>query len=871
MIDSLLQPRQDVLSGRLQGVVDIERFNDPRGRSLESRAEDFFESTYVTGELRRLIGSLHTRLHSDGSEPGLILLEGPKGVGKSHDSLVPLHLVSAGDKLGSWLARNNLTFQAPLGTRLVWRKFTDFPLESLWGVVGQEIGAKFRTDQPPSIEEFRQAVGEKKLVLIFDELESGVQSISDPALRRRNLNFLQMVSEEANRAGSNVALLASVYDGNQEPGQTLKRVARVELRFQDAADRRRILFHRLFQVSPADPSPEIDAIIQSHLNSWRRFGISIPPGYAEECRETYPFTPELMELVLVRVRAKGGFQGTRGALGFLAALVRARCHATHLITLADAGLADPELRTWLADLDPSQNLITCAESNYRELKTSPFADRIASAVLIASLAPSAREPGLPIDELARQVLGPESDYNAFQISLTNFKKFGSYFHERAGSVFFDTRENAHSKVNLRSLSIAEDEAKDRIATWWTSEILRDHDAVVFNDPSTVQTSLDARIGSDIRLVVSPRRLTPEEIHHLYFGLRRRNTVMLIEPRDERVDLHKNPDLIKYAQNSIAAERLAQAADDAARREEFNRIGNEDKRNALDYLKKTNFSFVQVVRYGPSAAESDFQRENLPAAATREQIIQHALRQLYPMTLVQEHLAARAGDLIGRRVSQVEEEYRNTPGFPMLLTHSVFQEAVRNLVALGNVVGLEHAAEDQGRVCGRQPRLSGDQLPDAVISQPFHVAESPHTGLLSGSKPTSPAAAPIAGPSTPPHGSGSVIGPVSSPVAETLSTSFLQTRQQVRQEVARLLESHQDSRVGMIRVALTYEERQTDMASLPSLIRGSIAGIGRFSGEATLQFAGPFTKAETEELLERVPDFTPGACRVTLTLLQNERA
>ena len=73
------------------------------------------------------------------------------------------------------------------------------------------------------------------------------------------------------------------------------------------------------------------------------------------------------------------------------------------------------------------------------------------------------------------------------------------------------------------------------------------------------------------------------------------------------------------------------------------------------------------------------------------------------------------------------------------------------------------------------------------------------------------------------------------------------------------------------MALTYDERETDMASLPSLIRGTIAGIGSFSGEATLQYAGPFTKAETEELLERIPDFTPGACRVTLTLLQNERA
>jgi hypothetical protein len=857
MISSLLKPRPDVLAGRLQGVIDIERVTDPKRRSLESRAREFFDSTFLTGELRRLISTLHTRLNSDGAEPGLFLLEGPKGVGKSHDALVPLHLVTADGDLREWLDKNGLNFQAPAGTRLVWRKFTDFPLESLWGVVGQDLGIQDWTTQPPTIDAFRTAVGEKKLVLIFDELESGVRSISDPALRQRNLNFLQMVSEEANRAGSNVALIASVYDGNQEPGQTLKRVSRVELRFQDNADRRKILFHRLFAVSPAEPSTEIDGIIESYLNSWRRFGISLPADYAEQLRESYPFTPELLDVALIRVRAKGGFQGTRGALGFLAALIRARCQATHLITLADASIADPELRTWLADLDPSQNLITCAESNFRELKTSPFADRIASAVLLASLAPSAREPGLTTDELARQVLAPDSDYNAFQLSLTNFKKFGSYFHERGGSLFFDTRENAHSKVNLRSLSIGEDEARDRIASWWCNDILRDQDAVVFTDPLTVQQSLDARLGSDIRLVISPRRLSPEEIHQLYFGLRRRNTVMLIEPRDERVDLHKNPDLIKYAQNSLSAERLAQTADDAARRDEFTKIGNEDKKNALDYLRKTNFAFVQIVRYGASATDSEFQRENLPSAATREQIIQHVLRQLYPPAYVQEHLAGRAAELVGRKVSEVEEEYRNTPGFPMLLAQTVFHEAIKNLVTPGDVIGLEHSAEPQGRVCGRQIRLSGDQLADAFICAPFHTSASPGPALR-------PAGAPPV-PFSP--GLGSLPGLESSPSlgVDTVSTSFLRTRQQIRQEVARLLESRTDPRVEKVRVALAYEERETEMSSLPSFIRGTLSGVGRFAGEASLEFSGVFSKAETEEMLERIPDFTPGACRVTLTI------
>jgi hypothetical protein len=82
MIDNLLKPRPEVISCKIQGLIDIERVSDPQRRSLESRTQEFFESTFLTGELRRLISTLHTRLNSDAAEPGLFLLEGPKGVGK---------------------------------------------------------------------------------------------------------------------------------------------------------------------------------------------------------------------------------------------------------------------------------------------------------------------------------------------------------------------------------------------------------------------------------------------------------------------------------------------------------------------------------------------------------------------------------------------------------------------------------------------------------------------------------------------------------------------------------------------------------------------------------------------------------------------
>lgn len=869
MIKEILQPRPDVLAGRLHGVIDLERVTDAKKKALESRAKEFFDSTFVSGELRRLIEGLHQRLTSDEAGVGLFLAEGPKGVGKSHALLVPLHLIRSGSDLKSWLAANALDFSVPDNARVIWRKFTDFPLESLWGVIGAEIGAGFRVDQPPSIEEFRSAVGDKKLILILDELESGIRSISDPALRQRNLNFLQMISEEANRAESNVALIASVYDGSQEPGQTLKRVSRVELRFQNSSDRRKILFHRLFAKSPIDPSPEIDNIIQSYLNTWQRFGIELPAGYAEQMRESYPFSPELLDVALVRIRqSKGGFQGTRGVLGFLAALVRARSASTHLITLADASLLDSEMRSWLADLDPSQNLVNCAESNLKELQHLPFADRITAAVLLASLAPSPKEPGILESELARQVIAPDGDYNQFTLALNTFRTFGSYFHERHGSLYFDTKENAYSKVRYRAISIDDDEAWDQVIDWWRNEILRDREAVFFSSVESCQLQLKSRPRKDTHLVIAPSRLAVADIHGLFWGLEvPRNTVVLIEPRDEKVNLRTNANLLKHGKEAIAADLLVPGADSAEKRAEFQDIIKDNRRFAVDHLKKTNFAFVQVVRYGSTPADFDAQREPIPSAASGEQILDHLRRTLFPSTLLSEHLAGRIQDLLGKKTSVVENEYRQTLGFPMVLSSTGFREAVLSLVEQGSVAGLSYPAwPSPGRYCGVRPP-SDDRLGEATLIPPFDQPDlaRPRANTTQQATTTQPDQSDPSGsgpphqPTWPPFGSSPAPGDL------TLQTTFLTSRLAVRQEVARLLEDHSTRKASRVRFAITFDERHTEMSTLPSMIRGSLSGNGRFSGEASLGFDGSFTKPQIEEMVERLPDFSPGSCRVTVTL------
>ena len=118
------------------------------------------------------------------------------------------------------------------------------------------------------------------MVLILDELERGIVSIRDPARQNQNLSFLQMLSEEANR-DRRITLFAAVYDGNREPGSTLKRTPRIELRFRNAGDRAAIVRHRLFSNANTYDRDAARTVVRSYVNTWRKFGVATQDPYVE--------------------------------------------------------------------------------------------------------------------------------------------------------------------------------------------------------------------------------------------------------------------------------------------------------------------------------------------------------------------------------------------------------------------------------------------------------------------------------------------------------------------------------------------------------------------------------------------------------------
>ncbi|MET0585167.1 MAG: hypothetical protein ABW099_09825, partial [Candidatus Binatia bacterium] len=125
----------------------------------------FFNLTYLTEDLQMMLRSLSRRFSPEGSDdvPGLILAEGIKGQGKSHDLLLIYHLFANAEHASPWMESQGFSWKPPSDSVVLIEKFTDqyLPFDSLWSYVGEKVGASWSDKHVPSLTEFRSAVADR--------------------------------------------------------------------------------------------------------------------------------------------------------------------------------------------------------------------------------------------------------------------------------------------------------------------------------------------------------------------------------------------------------------------------------------------------------------------------------------------------------------------------------------------------------------------------------------------------------------------------------------------------------------------------------------------------------------------------------------
>ncbi|MGB5156910.1 hypothetical protein [Desulfobacterium sp. N47] len=863
---SYLTPRPETISSEIEGIIDIANLKDETKTKLEARPKNFLDLTYPTTDISKVIEHITLRFASSKTSSGLFLFEGLKGSGKSHLLLLICHLFQHPEIAQAWLSKNSLTWNAPKDAVIIINKFTDDPHDSIWNMIFQSLGSPIPMGKThPKLSDFQKALGDRKVILIFDELEQGIKVISDPAIQAQNIAFLQMLSEFSNRSRQ-VTLFASIYSDRVEPGSTLKRVPRCVVQFDNTKDQNNIILHRLFNNYRDFDKSRIIPVIESHIQIWGKHASIEKDEIKTRFNDTYPFSPSLLDIILKKIPARGGFQNVRGALAFLGNLVRLT-HSSHdIITPAGVSLEDKATTIMLKDLDPSGDLINKASENMEDLLSkASLAKKIAPAVLLYTLTGTSGSIGASRDQLIQDIISPSIDINTFEQSLMAFQKYASYFWHQEGRYYFDLEENPEAKVEFKSISYSDGLAREKLYDLLKIEIFKETDNVtVFESVETVKEILKQFDKTRPRYVFTGRRLTKEERHSIYFGADYRNLILLLEPKDDQFQLGNDKDLLKWAKRVIAAKTLAGNTKKSSRLAEYERIARTDQSCIIDRIKKAGLVFVGWEIYGSSVLEDRIELELLPSDFLKDKVLEKLNNDYFPMLTFREHLEGRIDEIKNRLVKEVDAEYRATLGFPVPTNIRAVSNAIRDLCK-DAIIGIQHST---GNYCKINPPLNETEIFNAKISPPFETlqpqpkppsAECPKCGLRSCK--CIPESCPGCG-QTPCECSDT-----SCPLCQQdpcicpkLKTKELQLKippqnsiGSLRQETAFRLQEYEQSISTNVSYQIFYQKKDIgDLSTLPTGLRGSLSGQGDLTAEIYITKAGRFTKSQIEQQIEALP-------------------
>lgn len=460
---------------------------DPQAKSgvLKVPAADFLKITYPSHDLLKLIEAIQPQR----SRPVVVL--GDRGRGKSHLLATIYHLCNdpqAGKTwLDDWATQLNdariRDFTLCTGRCIIGESLHHQRYKFLWDLIfakhpaGQRIlgkweaisekipGEKTQTGVP-NIDLLRELFAENPTILILDEFQTWYDGLTDTKQypwKKWAFNFIQILSEIAEKEPNLLTLIVSIRDNQSEAYRQIHRVNPVRVDFKgdySKIDRRRLLLHRIFENRRQISPQEMQQIFSVHLDEFFRL-FQIPQADQETHRreflETWPYSPSLLKLLDDQVLVATDAQETRDLIRILVDLFK-NAVKQPIITAADFSLTNE--KSGVASLldsvaNPShRKLREVAMHNLDAVKATstywqkefPHCEELIGALWLRSLTMD-NSSGALADELQLDITRSEPlDDNTFSGELTSVRECSFNIHEIAGRFLFRTDENPQAKL-----------------------------------------------------------------------------------------------------------------------------------------------------------------------------------------------------------------------------------------------------------------------------------------------------------------------------------------------------------------------------------------------------------------------------------------
>ena len=396
----VIRPNNDVALGTFEEAefaADLQQVYDGRADATGyGNPVNFFNQTYITPGLRKLLVNTLRRLGGNGGDP-VIQTKTGFGGGKTHSLIALYHLVKSGDALinpppnseehrhtskeikgivqeAEWQPTPDRqprvvvldgTFLAPTDETVT--KETGDPLNTLWGVMayqlgGQDayeiIGGAAREGTAPGgsqLDRLLEYIGPS--VILMDELVAYVRNAG--AAQDNIYTFIQNLTQSVRRsrdAALVVTLPESAVEAGAEGGAEVFSRLEALLRRIDAKweplelnEAFEVVRRRLFGPVRDEAARDqvCEAFSRMYANSRRDYPQDVSePRYLERMKACYPIHPEIFDRLYSDWSSVPGFQRTRGVLRMMANCISRlylRGEASPLIMPANLTLDDPAL------------------------------------------------------------------------------------------------------------------------------------------------------------------------------------------------------------------------------------------------------------------------------------------------------------------------------------------------------------------------------------------------------------------------------------------------------------------------------------------------------------------------------------------------
>jgi len=525
-------PHQDILDGKLDNSVYAAKLGavvrqDPTCPSVYRSAEQFFAATYLTSELKSLLESVVQRVCGEAGDR-VLQLRTPFGGGKTHALISLYHITKNRQDLldhsdfaklpnpGTVAVATFIgdDFSATQGTQI-----PDGPqVLTPWGYLAWQLGGKdayeiVRADDEqrvaPSNDVWRRIIGDRPALILLDEFLNYVENalgveVKDSTLGKQVLTFIKKLPDVVSELPRTVlvySLQASVQEavGNEGLLGTLdKLVSRNDAKKEPVSgdEVMKVVQRRLFQ-NIGDPAA-IQEIANQQAELFRKFHESYAETdrdrqevqqqaaiLAERIQLSYPFHPDLLDLMYHRWGTLPSYQRTRGALQFLASVVYSLWREEHTSLLIGPGdvlfqneavrgafftqVGERERYSAVIEADLIGRKAKVKTVDNRIAQDSPalshikVGTRLTSAVLMYSFgARSGEDRGVLEQEVTAACLMPGLDRNVITATLSDLRENLLYLHYVGKRYRFETKANLNKLIADEESKVASDDVLEKI-------------------------------------------------------------------------------------------------------------------------------------------------------------------------------------------------------------------------------------------------------------------------------------------------------------------------------------------------------------------------------------------------------------------------